>query len=74
MKQTYMMFGIEPGGKRKYYLRQARYYELGDEVSSFVSSRFTPENKCQLLDVGAGTGVSHRFQCSFPLKRKWKFL
>ena len=65
MKQTYMMFGIEPGGKRKYYLRQARYYELGDEVSSFVSSRFTPENKCQLLDVGAGTGVSHRYISHF---------
>ena len=56
-----MMFGIEPGGNRKYYLRQARYYELAKDIASLVQKQFSAETPCNLLDVGVDTGVSRLY-------------
>src|SRR5262245_1179537 len=54
-------FGIEQGGT-PYWLRQARYYELGMDAAARAKAHFAETGrKLDLLDVGTWNGATRRY-------------
>ena len=62
----YKAFGIEDG-HAPYRLRQARYYELGQECAEFAKDRFAQTGQAiDLLDIGTYDGVTRKYVEAFP--------
>lgn len=57
-----LAFGVEPGQRAPYQLRQARYYDLGRDCASWAEQQFTKTGqKLDVLDVGTFDGVMRRY-------------
>lgn len=59
---TMLAFGVEPGQRAPYQLRQARYYDLGQDCAAWAKQRFASTGqKLDVLDVGTFDGVMRRY-------------
>lgn len=57
-RYRHLTFGVQPG-RARYRLRQARYFEMAEDVSRFA--RETRKSVVRLLDAGVHSGVSRRY-------------
>jgi 2-polyprenyl-3-methyl-5-hydroxy-6-metoxy-1,4-benzoquinol methylase len=61
-RKKHYAFGIEEGQSRPYRLRQARYYELGDDIARWAWEHHQNLAKpLDLLDVGTNDGVLRKY-------------
>ena len=59
---TYVAFGVEPGRRATYELRQSRYQALGEQIAHEAwQIDQTHGNRCRLLDVGTFNGAARRY-------------
>lgn len=55
-----MAFGVDPSRRERYSLRQARYYAIGQELARRGLEAMQAGHKLQVLDIGAGQGLTLR--------------
>jgi SAM-dependent methyltransferase len=64
---SHVAYGVEPGRRATYELRQSRYHALAEAIAAEVQRiKTTSDRRVRLLDIGCCDGITRKYLQAYP--------